>query len=233
MRSVEKKKAKGFSKEWDSCYRKNTHMSVWPWSDLVSYVMRYGRPKKHQDSFKVLELGCGAGANIPFFKWLGADYYAIEGSPSIVVALHKKFPEFKKRIITGDFTKEIAFEPGFDLVVDRSSLTHNLTEPIERSLSIIYDKMKPGGKYIGIDWFSTKHSDFEKGRIAEDEFTRNGFPEGQFAGVGSVHFSDRQHITDLFKDFSIEILEHKIIKTEIPEFPEHLFAAWNFSARKD
>ena len=55
-----------FSKEWEERYRENTHLSVWPWSNLISYVMRYARPENKD--FSVLELGCGAGANIPFFS---------------------------------------------------------------------------------------------------------------------------------------------------------------------
>jgi len=43
-----------FSNEWDKRYQENTHMSVFPWSDLVSLVMKYS-PQK--EKFKVLELG--------------------------------------------------------------------------------------------------------------------------------------------------------------------------------
>ena len=46
----------GFSNEWDDKYQDNTHMSVWPWTNLVSLVMR-NKPQKR--NFKVLELGCG------------------------------------------------------------------------------------------------------------------------------------------------------------------------------
>jgi len=55
-----------FSKEWEICYREKKQMSLWPWSDLISYVMRYCKPTSNY--FNVLELGCGAGANIPFLK---------------------------------------------------------------------------------------------------------------------------------------------------------------------
>ena len=60
--------------------------------------MRYAPPNKPK--FCVLELGCGAGANIPFFSSLNVEYYAIEGSPTIVESLRKKWlydqPFFKK-----------------------------------------------------------------------------------------------------------------------------------------
>ena len=58
-KSLEKQ---GFSIEWDQRYKENLQMSIWPWSDLVSAVMRLRLPA----STRVLELGCGAGANIPF-----------------------------------------------------------------------------------------------------------------------------------------------------------------------
>ena len=51
-----------FSNEWENRYKAKTHLSIWPWSDLVSLVMRH---KPIKENFKVLELGCGAGANIP------------------------------------------------------------------------------------------------------------------------------------------------------------------------
>lgn len=218
-----------FSKEWDERYRVNTNLSTWPWSDLVSYVMRYARPSGPE--YSVLEIGCGAGANIPFFIKLGVRYYAIEGSPYIVRKLQAEFPELEKNIVTGDFTEVIPFSEEFDLVVDRSSLTHNTTSAIKRCLALVYEKLKPGGKFIGIDWFSTLHSDYDAGIDDGDSYTRKDYTTGQFAEVGRVHFSDKAHIAELFENFHLDILEHKVIKRELPE-SDHVFATWNFVARK-
>jgi hypothetical protein len=33
-----------FSNEWNDRYQENTNMSIWPWSDLVSAVMK-NKPK--------------------------------------------------------------------------------------------------------------------------------------------------------------------------------------------
>ena len=63
-----------FSNKWDTCYKNKTHsMNNWPFSDLVSYVMRFSKPGKSK--IRVLELGCGSGANIPFFLSLNAEYF--------------------------------------------------------------------------------------------------------------------------------------------------------------
>ena len=215
-----------FSKEWDQRYRQHSHMSVWPWSDLVSYVIRYVHLQK---KLYVLEIGCGAGANIPFVLSLGYKYYGIEGSPTIVSKLKKRFPSIKKNIVVGDFTSKIPFDEKFDLVIDRSSLTLNTTEGIRRCLDLVYEKMKDDAKYIGIDWFSTAHQDYSKGTKV-DKYTRIGYTNGQFANVGTVHFSNKAHLTKLFEKFEILVLEHKTVVSEIPE--KKKLASWNFIAKK-
>jgi len=129
-----------FSVEWDKRYHCNTHMSVWPWTDLVSKVMRYARPTS--PDFRVLELGCGAGANVPFFSNLNVNYYGIEGSSFIVEKLHKLFPELSDKIVVGDFTREIPFDIDFDLIVDRAGLTCNSTASIQSSLNLIHNKLR-------------------------------------------------------------------------------------------
>jgi SAM-dependent methyltransferase len=218
-----------FSEEWNNTYKNHGHLSIWPWSDLVSYVMRYARP--FNEKYRVLEIGCGAGANIPFFEALGVQYYGIEGSEAIVESLKKRFPALEKQIVVGDFTKDLFFEGKFDLILDRAALTHNDTKSIKNSLSLIYDKLETGGKFMGIDWFSTAHSDFGMGDEI-DQYTKSGFQEGQFIGIGPVHFSDREHLKALFSRFTFVLLEHKTVKKEIPE-ESQIFASWNLYVCKE
>src|SRR5579859_3623240 len=97
-----------FSPEWNRAFLANTHMSAWPWSDLVSYVNRYAKPA--QGYRRVLELGCGVGANVPLFLRLGVDYFAIEGSEAAVEMLGQAYPDLKDRVIVGDFTRDLVFE---------------------------------------------------------------------------------------------------------------------------
>ena len=110
----------GFSKEWDAHYREKSHFSLWPWTDLVSFVMLYARP--FGPTMRVLELGCGAGANIPFFLQLGVQYYALDGSPTIIEYLKNKFPIIRNNLITIDFTREIPFSGDFDLIFGAARL---------------------------------------------------------------------------------------------------------------
>ncbi|TLU81980.1 MAG: class I SAM-dependent methyltransferase [Chlorobium sp.] len=221
----------GFSSEWDKCYQAKSQLSVWPWSDIVSLVNRYCKNLIAKGGGRVHEFGCGAGANIPFFLALGMDYSAVEGSPTIVRQLHERYPDLADKIRIGDFTRNPQFPCNYDIVIDRAALTHNTTKAIRCALQIAFDSLKPGGVFIGTDWFSKNHTDFNGGEQSEDEFTRNNHIKGQFIGVGNVHFSDEPHLRDLFSKYEIIFMEEKIFKRYEPK-DNHQFASWNIVARK-
>ncbi len=217
-----------FSTQWDKIYQKGNQLSIWPWSDLISYVNRHSKPDG--DLYSVLELGFGVGANIPFFLSNGIDYYGTEGSITAVEDAKRRFDGQRLKLVCVDFTKIIPFDGPFHLVVDRCSLTLNSTNAIRKCIELVHDKMKPGAKFIGIDWFSTKHSDFSKGLEGDDPNTRYGFTEGQFLDVGKVHFSDEEHLFKLFSEFRFIAIEHKVVKNCISSIGQ--FGSYNFVCEK-
>ena len=218
-----------FTENWNNAYEKNTNLTIWPMSDLITYVKKFIKINK---KLKILELGCGMGANIPFLLSLGVQYYAIDGSEIAIKRLQEKFPELKNRLLVEDFTDNIPFSGYFDVIIDRSSLTHNDTNSISNCIEIIEKKLVDNGMFIGIDWFSQKHSAYQHGgEKFQDDYTKFNFKSGQFNGTGIVHFSDKNHLENLFEKFNFKILEHKIINKEIPE-DEQVFAAWNFVVTK-
>jgi SAM-dependent methyltransferase len=216
-----------FSQEWEKQYADGCQQAVWPWSDLVGLVKRHC---PNLAGKRVLELGCGAGANIPFFAASQSHYHAIEGSQFAVQRLHERFPELNGTIIVGDFTKGLP-DAGFDLIIDRASLAHNDTKAIKSCLQFAWDAIKPGGLFIGVDWFSTNHDEFGTGEPDVDEETRSDYQSGQFAGVGRVHFSDEAALRTLFAKFDLIYLEEKIVRRVIPH-GGYQAATWNLVARK-
>lgn len=219
----------GFSQEWDQVYQAGEHLSVWPWSNLISLVYRYAKPKRNM---KVLEVGCGAGANIRFFQSLNVDYYAIEGSASMVEKLQKAYTGERIHIVQGDFTKKLSFLGGqrFDLIVDRSALTHNATDDIQNALKLIHEYLSDDGIFIGIDWHSVKQTASMEVAESIDSHTKVFF-EGYYKGLGRVHFSDEIHLRNLLSDFQIKLLEETV--TTIYEPSERgIHASWNFVVTK-
>jgi SAM-dependent methyltransferase len=213
--------------DWEQLYQQGRHISRWPWSDMVSIV------KSHmpttQPGAKVLELGSGAGANVPFFLAEGFDYTGVEGSPEAVKFLRKEFPSIADKFIVGDFTLSLPDGP-FDLIVDRAALTHNGTAQIKACLEQVRRVLRPGGLFIGVDWFSTNNEEFKKGEAGIDPLTRKGFTKGAFAQIGQVHFFDRPHLEELFEGWEWVTMEEKISTRCIPA-PEYVYASWSFVTR--
>ena len=184
---------------WEDVYMAEKQNSVWPWSDLISYIMRFSQPNR------VLELGCGMGANIPFFKSLGVDYYGIDMSVAAIKRLSKSFPDIS--LLVDDYTKQILFDGEFDLIVDRGGLSCNTMESMQRCMDLIYNKLTFGGKFIGIDIYSDRNE-------------RN---------LGNLTQLTLQQITNLFKRFKTILLEHKEV---IPHPYGDRLASWNIVVEK-
>jgi SAM-dependent methyltransferase len=221
----------GYSSEWDDKYKDNTHLSVWPWSDVVSLTMRNCKSNFSKD-FNVLELGCGAGANIPFFSTNDLNYHALEGSEFIVDKLHKSYPELSENIVVGDFTVAIPFQKEFDMILDRASITCNSESSIRNTMNLVKKSLKPGGKFIAVDWYSTENSEFNIGDQIDDEYTRIFKNKGEFNNTGRVHFFNKVHLLSFFEGFKVTTLAHKSSEYHIPERDGYQFSSWNIVAEK-
>lgn len=179
--------------------------------------------------WRVLELGPGVGANVSFFLDLGVEYHAVEGSERAVGGILDQWPELSPNVARADFTTGGWGHRGdYDLVVDRSAITHNDSPSIERTVEEVSRGLRPGGHYIGVDWWAPGHSAWNEGRVV-DRWTRTGYRSGPFAGVGAVGFSDAERMWDLFDDFHVVSLEHK--SREQVTTGERV-DAWDIVARK-
>jgi hypothetical protein len=217
-----------FHKNWNTLYESGRHNSVWPWTDVIVKVKRHVKPSPGN---KVLELGTGPGANIPFFLDMGIDYFGIEGSASAVDQILERFPDLAGNLVVGDFTKELPFNYQFDFIVDRGSLTHNDAAGIRSALALVDKCLKPGGMIVGVDWFSTEFSDMKLGEPTDDPHVWRDFKSGLIKGTGLAHFSDRVRLEELLKDFELIALEHKRLDTFLPVNSSR-YASWNFVAVK-
>ena len=220
----------GFSIDWNERYQNGEHQSIWPWSNLITLLFGYTNIRKRRSSFKILEVGCGAGANIPLFASVESDYSGMDGSEHTIAQLRLKFPNLANQLFVGDFTQSLPSHKKFDLIVDRAAITHNSTADIRATLDHVSAALEPDGIFIGCDWFSTEHQEFSRGAQGEDSFTKTNYSEGPFANLGKVHFSDRKHLEDLFEGFSFLYLSHFVDQKIIPHDGRH--AMWQIVAKK-
>lgn len=224
----------GFSAQWENAYATGGHRSIWPWTDLVILVNRYAKPANYANKRPtVLEIGFGAGANIPFLTDMGFEYHGIEGSGTAVNMCRQRYPNLTNNLIQGDFSKNLVFHKKFDLIVDRASLSCNTQPSIENTLHLIHEGLSENGRFISVTLYSRKHPLSMKGEPLGkgDPFTRTNYTIGTFKEIGWVHFFDRPHIEEIFSEFSILHLEH-IAKNIETGNAEDGTAYWNLVASK-
>ncbi|MEW6593800.1 MAG: class I SAM-dependent methyltransferase [Thermodesulfobacteriota bacterium] len=201
---------------WENIYAAGRHGSVWPWSELVSLVMRHVRPDGRL--LEVLEIGVGAGANIPFVLSIGGRMSAIDGSATAIARLQERFAgEERLHLAVGDFTRSLPFDRRFDMVIDRGSLTHNDEEGTRRTLTLLRQRLKPGGWLFCLSLFAAEMKEAAMGKGGPDCWTRCDIENGPLAGTGTVHFWTPEHVRDVFSSFEIVTLEHHGVRHLFPE----------------
>lgn len=139
---------------WEKLYKDKKHLSVWPWSNVISLTNRHLKKKNKKN--KVLEIGCGFGANIPFFNKKNYDYYGFDLSSYAINFLKRKFPKLKKKLFVLDIEeKDIPFR-GFDLIIDRGCNPHILKKNNNLVIQRLTSSLKKNGIIIFTDLISKK-----------------------------------------------------------------------------
>jgi SAM-dependent methyltransferase len=136
----------------------------YPNESLVRFLCRYKRT--HPFPIKVLDGGCGGGANTKMMLAEGFDVYAIDGAPN-GVELTRAFTGLDEEHLKLCDFNEIAtkFEPNtFDIVVDNVSFGTTTKENLSNILSQTKVILKTGG----ILWSCTFLAETTEGVVQGD-----------------------------------------------------------------
>lgn len=167
---------------------------------------------------RVLEVGCGYGANLRYLVTKGIEVHGIDGSDTGVEATKKNLeaidPEWKGSIQLGDITKIPFPDASFDLVIDVEAISANSAEDARKIYEEISRVLKTDGRMLSI----TFSDDTYTGVMAEGVTTRletlegvQGLLDGLFASVriwkrGSELISD-PHVDRHIKQWVIEAIK--------------------------
>jgi len=196
-----------FSQNWELSYRQGSQNSLWPWEDVVRLFSLYTKNVEH---VRVLELGCGSGANVRFFGENSEkySYYGVDGSPTVVERLRSWCPYKNCDFGVADFSLDFGVQGPFDVIFDRASLPHNDLDSIKATIDLAKKQLASAGLYIGVHWFSNKSSYLKDGVAVKEETTRDNFHRGLFVRIGPDHFFSREKIEQLFDGFTILYIKH-------------------------
>ncbi|GEP89437.1 Methyltransferase domain-containing protein [Chitinophaga terrae (ex Kim and Jung 2007)] len=191
---------------WDNVFL-NQEWGKYPSESVIQFIAR-NFYKKDRKAIKILEVGCGTGANIWFISREGFQTYGIDGSSvAIDVATKRLAAEgLTSNLICGDISSLPYETETFDAVIDVECLYANNRTSTERILEEIKRVLKRNGKF-----FSRTFSDkMYLGQFYEEltalEYTNSS--DGPLAGKGFTRLSNRESIREIYGAvFNIESVD--------------------------
>lgn len=96
------------------------------------------------EGMKILDLGCGYGKDLAYFRDKGAEVYGIDLSKEMLALASEEVPE--ATLTRGDF-KQLPYENDFfDIIISRYAIQHS--EHVSQVFEEAYRALKPGGELI-------------------------------------------------------------------------------------
>ena len=195
---------------WDEVY-KSQEWGKYPSESLIQFVARNFYNSERGD-IRILEVGCGTGANLWYISREGFQAYGVDGSD---VAIKKANDRMISENLTvnlqvADIVNLPFINNFFDVVIDVECIYCNNSENTKIILEEIKRVLKPDGKF-----YSRTFSDkmFIGTNIKENIYLEYlDVKDGPLKGKGFVRLSSRDTINELygrcFKIESIDYLEY-------------------------
>jgi len=199
---------KSFDSIWEEIHRSND-WGKYPSEEVIRFIAR-NYYKRDRTITKILDFGCGAGANAWFLAREGFDVYAFDGSKTAVEKTQAYLTKenLKAEIRVSDAV-EIDYEDDFfDAIVDVAVIYANKVSDIEKMLKRCYEILKPQGKLYSTGLFAVGMTGYGTGEKIEDNTYRN-VEAGSLKGRGTIHFFSKEEILDIwsragFKNIKID-----------------------------
>ena len=193
---------------WEGLYSRGSSLTRYPFEEVVRFVFQsFGRGKPSLSPPRILDYGCGGGNHLVFLAREGMEWYGVDYSPSALDHARRFLAENgfdcpEGRLFCVDFNQLPFADFFFDAVIDRQSLDQNPAASMPRLVSEIRRVLKPGGRYLGVN-FSSGHPQLKWGKpLGGGDY--GDFTRGSFKDVGQRHFFTPEELTALFSSFVIE-----------------------------
>lgn len=178
---------KSFNEEWEQIHQ-SMEWGKYPSENVIRFVAR-NYYKKDRGHIRILDFGCGSGANTWFLAREGFDTYAFDGSKSAVEKAKAHLQAeglFNVHFDVMDGTEILYENSFFDCVIDNVCIYANRLEHINEMFANVYRVLKPGGKLFST-CFGTGTTGYGEGEQIEKNTFCN-IKRGPLADRVVVHF---------------------------------------------
>ncbi|HEY4934472.1 MAG TPA: class I SAM-dependent methyltransferase [Terriglobales bacterium] len=174
----------------------------YPPEHVVRFIARSFYRDTDRSAVRLLEIGCGPGANVWFMAREG---FRVSGIDCSATAIRKAGERLAKEGLSADLCMgDNAALPWpdntFDGVLENVSLYCNGSDSIRAALGEVRRVLKPGAPFQS-SFFTTRTWGYGKGTAMEPDAYRD-VTEGPMAGTGFCLFVTRERLDELFQDFA-------------------------------
>ncbi len=204
----------------------------YPTEDLIRFVAQNFYRTPRRNAVKLLEVGCGPGANLWYLAREGFAVYGIDGSSTAIGQatdrLDRECPGWQGSLHIGDMGCLPFPDNNFDAVVDCEAVATNSHDDARTIYHEMYRVCRPGGKMLSIT--------FAEGCYGEKTGREAGhhawYPdEGPLGGHGFTRFTTYEEIPDLLGPWTIiEINQRSHSRGGLKE--GHVITEWLIEAAK-
>lgn len=184
----------------------------YPPEDLVRFMGRRFKGVE-KSNVRVLEIGCGPGANLWFLHREGYQTCGIDASKTAIEQANArlahenaycKSPAFDLKV--GNFAALPWEDASIDVVIDIFALYANTPEVIQSAAEEIYRVLKPSGVFYSKLWGTQTTGCGEGNQI--DNATYDAIPSGPCRDMGVSRFFDQDAIQSMFGEmFEVEAVD--------------------------
>jgi len=187
----------------------------------------------HAD-LRMLEVGCGPGANLWYLANEDYTIAGIDGSETAIAQARSRlrsdlpsYPKERADLRVGNFAVLPWADGQFDLVLDIEAVYANRLDVIRATIAEMHRVLRPGGRLFAL-MFGRETTGIMSGEPLEPGTTRNPVT-GPLAGTGLTHAFERNELIELFSNFSDLTLDW--VRRTVSGGEVEIFE-WVVSARK-
>lgn len=149
---------------WDNIYKKGRMLKHIPNDRAIMAILNHLPSDKKNSDIKILEVGCGAAANLFFTAERGFSTAGVDIAPTAVKYAQDRFDTagLKTDLSVGSFYPLKFEDKHFDFVIDSGALVCVDMDDCRKAISEINRVLKMGGKFF-FNPFSDRHSSAASG----------------------------------------------------------------------
>ncbi len=201
-----------WDKTWEEVFQRH-EWGKYPAESVIRFVAKNFYTEKRRQ-IRILEVGCGPGANIWYMAREGFDVYGIDGSRAAIARAGERIKRdgLKASLTTGD-AESLPFPDGyFDAVIDNECLAHNSKESALTILKEVKRVLKHAGLFYSRSFTGKTSIGEKRKKVGRMEY--KDISDGPFAQRGFVRLMTKKMVKELygklFRILSIDLHEYTL-----------------------